>query len=88
MVQNPLSIPGVLGLSQGVWLSLFAPGHGIGWPSAGATAGSLVVWFLVVALVGPARLAGFSILRIGIARSTMLSGLTTMLVLHTPPDLF
>lgn len=91
LARNPLADPGLLGLSQGaivaaMLLAVVAPDLVIGWRALGATMGALATGIVILALVGPARAGGVSIVLMGIAVETTLSALSTMLLVHTPME--
>ncbi|MDF1791230.1 MAG: iron ABC transporter permease [Thalassobaculaceae bacterium] len=96
MSRNPLADPGLLGLSQGALVavmaaSVFAPSLPQEALPLVALAGGLAVGLLLVVLVGNggggAGGSGMAILLMGIAVETMLSSVTTILVLYSPPEL-
>lgn len=92
LARNPLADPGLLGLSQGaivaaMIVAVFFPALDAGWRAFGATAGALATGILILALVGPARSAGLSILLMGIAVETTLSSVSAMLIVHSPPEI-
>lgn len=91
LVQNPLADPGLLGLSQGALVAMIlslvlAPGLSHHLLPLVALAGGLTVGGLVIWLTRSAEQAGMAVLLMGIAIETVLSSVSTVLSLYTPPE--
>ncbi|MGP9806209.1 FecCD family ABC transporter permease [Paracoccus sp. NSM] len=92
LARNPLAEPGLLGLSQGavvatMLLAALVPAATLAQQSLAATGGALLTGVTILALVGPGRAAGLSILLMGIAVQTVLASVSALLLVHAPPDL-
>lgn len=91
IAQNPLSDPGLLGISQGSVVAIllamvFVPALPPVWMPGVALTGGLGVALMILLLVGGSRAGGITILLMGIAIETTLSSLTSILILYTPPE--
>ncbi|RNF35306.1 FecCD family ABC transporter permease [Paracoccus methylarcula] len=92
LARNPLADPGLLGLSQGsmvmiLLLILFAPAAPPMLLPFAAMTGALAVALALVLLVGRGGAGGLALLLMGIAVETMLSSVTQILILYSPPDM-
>ncbi|MBO9475691.1 iron ABC transporter permease [Shimia sp. R10_1] len=92
LVQNPLVDPGLLGLSQGALVAMIlslviAPGLSHHILPFVALAGGLSVGAIVILLTRSAERAGMAVLLMGIAIETVLSSVSSVLSLYTPPEL-
>lgn len=91
LARNPLADPGLLGLSQGALVAILVltvafPTLPRNWLPFAAFAGGLGVALTILALIGRNRSSGMAILLMGIAVETVLSGVTSILILYTPPE--
>ena len=90
LVQNPLADPGILGLSQGAMLVvllmlIFAPAtpaQGLG-PAALAGGAGVAV---CLRGLGGGGAAGLGVLLLGIGVESVLSSVSTLLLVYTPPE--
>lgn len=92
IARNPLADPGLFGLSQGsmtmiMLLLVFMPEASKPMTALAALGGGIVVALLLMWLAGGERSSGLAILLMGIAIEALLSAITSVLVLYTPPDI-
>ena len=83
--------PGLFGLNQGsmvaiMLLLVFMPAAPREIVPLAALLGGLGVGLLLIGLVGGTRSGGLAILLIGLAVETVLSAITSILILYTPPE--
>ncbi|WP_339851218.1 iron ABC transporter permease [uncultured Nisaea sp.] len=91
LARNPLADPGLFGLSQGAMavimlLLVFLPNAPRSLIPLAAMIGGLGVAFLLIWLTGGSHANGLALLLMGIAVETVLSSITSILLLYTPPD--
>ena len=91
LARNPLADPGLFGLNQGsmvaiMLLLVFMPAAPREIVPLAALLGGLGVGLLLIGLVGGTRSGGLAILLIGLAVETVLSAITSILILYTPPE--
>ena len=91
LARNPLADPGLFGLNQGsmvaiMLLLVFMPAAPREIVPLAALLGGLGVGLLLIGLVGGTRSGGLAILLMGIAVETVLSAITSILILYTPPE--
>lgn len=91
LARNPLADPGLFGLNQGsmvaiMLLLVFLPAAPREILPLAALLGGLGVGLLLIWLVGGARSGGLAILLMGLAVETLLSAVTSILILYTPPE--
>lgn len=91
IARNPLADPGLFGLSQGsvvtiMLLLVLVPTVSKPLIALGAMGGALFVALSLIWLVGGERSSGLAILLMGIAVETVLSSVSSVLILYTPPE--
>lgn len=88
--QNPLADPGLLGLSQGSMVTVmvilvFLPAFPQTFLPFAALLGGLAVGAVLITILRGGQADGMAILLMGIAVETILSSVTSILILHSPP---
>lgn len=91
IARNPLADPGLFGLSQGsvvtiMLLLVLMPAVSKPMIALAAMGGAFFVALSLIWLVGGERSSGLAILLMGIAVETVLSSVSSVLLLYTPPE--
>ena len=91
IARNPLADPGLFGLSQGsmtmiMLLLVFMPAASKPMVAVAALGGGITVALVLVWLTGGERAGGLALLLMGLAVEAVLSSVTSVLLLYTPPE--